>query len=301
MSDDHHLCTAIGKPQYHCSSAVCCPPQKGDRHTSISAKTRHTAQLVRPPLSTIPHRRTNEMKEGKTRDPSELRDRTIRFFARYGKELEQIRQLLSVRLSQLALAHTISNNLPREAVLISTRVKTLKSFLAKLEKKNWPTFYYPTEVIQDLIGARIVCWFIDDCAGMLSLIETSSHLKVKDEVKDYMANPKKSGYRSIHLLADVTYDGILRDNDRVTTSNKAMVCEIQIRTKLQDAWGDVTHEFHYRAKAAGIDNGLYERLLSEIATRLANEDESLLTLRNAYRKLADEKMKNQIREGLRKE
>ena len=198
------------------------------------------------------------MKDGKTLDHSELTSRAIRFFNRYGKELEQIAQLLSVRLNQLALAHTITNNLPREAVLISTRVKTLKSFLAKLEMKNWPTFYYPTEVIQDLIGARIVCWFIDDCAGMRSLIEDSNHLQVRGEVEDYIANPKTSGYRSIHLLTEVAYDGIMRNNDRITVSNKAIVCEIQIRTKLQDAWGDVTHEFHYRAKAAGIDNRWYE-------------------------------------------
>ena len=241
------------------------------------------------------------MKDGKTLDPSELTDRAIRFFNRYGKELEQIRQLLNVRLNQLALAHTISNNLPREAVLISTRVKTLKSFLNKLEKKNWPIFYYPTEVIQDLIGARIVCWFIDDCAGMRSLIEASNHLKVRGSVKDYMANPKKSGYRSIHLLADVRYDGIKRHNEGVDISDEALVCEIQIRSKLQDAWGDVTHEFHYRAKSAGVNNELYENLLSQIATRLASEDGSLLTLRDAYQKLADEKMKNGIREGFREE
>ena len=241
------------------------------------------------------------MKNGKTLDASDLTDRAIRFFDRYGKELDQVKQLLSVRLSQLALAHTISNNLPREAVSISTRVKTLKSFLAKIEKKNWPTFYYPTEVIQDLIGARIVCWFIDDCVGMRSLIEASSHLKVRDDVKDYITNPKKSGYRSIHLLADVSYDGIRRDRDLPQISDLSMVCEIQIRSKLQDAWGDVTHEFHYRAKAAGVDNELYENLLSQISKRLAIEDNALLTLRDAYQELADEKMKNRTREGLREE
>ena len=241
------------------------------------------------------------MKNGKTLGPNELTDRAIRFFDRYGKELEQIRQLINVRLNQLALGHTISNDLPREAVKISTRVKTLNSFLTKLAKKNWPEFYYPTEVIQDLVGARIVCWFVDDCAGMRRLIEGSNHLSVRGEVKDYMANPKESGYRSIHLLADIRYDGIRRDNERVNISDEAMVCEIQIRSKLQDAWGDVTHEFHYRAKSAGVDSELYENLLSEVAGRLASEDKSLLTLRDAYQKLADEKMRNRTREGIREE
>ncbi|MFT5505633.1 MAG: putative GTP pyrophosphokinase [Gammaproteobacteria bacterium] len=74
--------------------------------------------------------------------------------------------VLHIRLSQLALAYTINNNLPAEAVTVSTRVKTLKSFLKKMDKISWPQFYYPTEVIQDLIGARVVCWLVDDCEGI---------------------------------------------------------------------------------------------------------------------------------------
>lgn len=71
------------------------------------------------------------MKEQKKLAPNELKERAIRFFDRYGKDLEQIRQLLSIRLNQLALAYTIDNNLPPEAIAISTRIKSLKSFLKK--------------------------------------------------------------------------------------------------------------------------------------------------------------------------
>ncbi|AIC19730.1 hypothetical protein EY04_12710 [Pseudomonas chlororaphis] len=80
-----------------------------------------------------------------------------------------------------------------------------------------------------------------------------------------------------------------------------MICEIQIRTKLQDAWGDVTHEFHYKAKNVGVDNKFYEKILSEVSNRLASEDQSLLTLREAYQELADEKLRNKTREGFRDE
>ena len=239
------------------------------------------------------------MQSSKTLTTDELKERAIRFFDRYGKDLEQIRQLLNIRLNQLALAYTIDNNLPPEAVIISTRVKTLKSFLKKLEKKDWPQFYYPTEVVQDLVGARVTCWFIDDCEGMRQLISSSNHLKVKGDIEDYKKNPKPSGYRSIHLSANIGYDSVQRNNERVVITDEDMTCEIQIRTKLQDAWGDVTHEFHYKAKNAGVDNKFYEKILSEIANRLANEDQSLLTLRDAYQSLADEKLQNKTREGFR--
>lgn len=241
------------------------------------------------------------MESHKQLTQDELKERAIRFFDRYGKDLEQIRQLLSIRLNQLALAHTIANNLPPEAITVSTRVKTLKSFLKKLEKKEWPQFYYPTEVVQDLIGARVVCWFIDDCIGIKKLIESSNHLKLSGEIEDYISKPKPSGYRSIHLLANVSYDGVQRSGEHVVITDEDMICEIQIRTKLQDAWGDVTHEFHYKAKNAGVDNRIYEKILSEVSDRLANEDKSLLTLREAYQALADEKLRNKTREGFRED
>ena len=229
------------------------------------------------------------MKKHKSLNKEELMERTISFFDRYGGDLIQIKELLNIRLSQLALAYTIDHNLPSEAVTISTRVKTLKSFLKKMDTKGWPQFYYPTDVIQDLIGARVVCWFIDDCEGIKNLISSSKHLKIEGEVDNYIKQPKPSGYRSIHLYANVAYDSVQRDGNNVVINSQDMICEIQIRTKLQDVWGDVTHEFHYKAKNAGIDNKVYEKILSEISNRLSNEDKLLLNLRDAYQNLAAEK------------
>ena len=230
----------------------------------------------------------------------ELKGRAIRFFDRYGRDLEQIRQILEIRLNQLALAYTIDYNLPPEAIVVSTRVKTLKSFLEKAENLKWPQFYYPTEIVNDLIGARVTCWFIDDCEGITKLICNSRHLVVdKEEIADYIQNPKKSGYRAIHILASVGYDSVQRENGKIVISNKYMKCEIQVRTKLQDAWADVTHGFHYKAKKSGVDNRVYEKILCEVSDRLANEDKSILTVRDAYQNLAEDKLKNKTREGFR--
>lgn len=234
-------------------------------------------------------------------NPDELRARAIRFFDRYGRDLEQIRQLLSIRLTQLSLAYTIENNLPPEAIIVLTRVKTLKSFLKKLEKKGWPQFYYPTEVVGDLVGARLVCWFVDDCEGIKNLIQSSKHLRIIGDIEDYIKNPKPSGYRSIHLSVNVGYDGVQREDGKVIISNEDLVCEVQIRSKLQDAWGDLTHEFHYKAKNAGVDNLFYEKMLAQLSIRLSNEDQSLQTLRDAYQSLAEEKLQNKTRGGFRDE
>ncbi len=210
-----------------------------------------------------------------------------------------MRSLLEIRLSQLALAYTIENNLPTEAIQVHTRVKSLSSFLRKLDSKGWPQFYYATEIVGDLVGARVICWFLDDCNGFIRLISSSNHLRIASIVEDYISNPKKSGYRSIHLVANIAFDRVHRDKNDVVIIPAKMPCELQIRTKLQDAWGDLTHEFHYKAKHAGVDDADLEDFLSDIAARLANEDKTLMKFRNVYQRLAEEKLKSKTRESLK--
>lgn len=231
--------------------------------------------------------------------PSEKKDRLLRFYSRYGSELNNIAALLEIKLKQLCLAYTIQNHLPTEAMRVQTRIKSYDSAIKKLERKGWPEFYYPTEVIADLVGARIVCWFIDDCEGILKFIESSSQLSiVKGSLENYIEKPKESGYRSIHILANLAYDSVKNDAGKIEIVDDMMVCEIQIRTKLQDAWGDITHEFHYKAKASGIENYTYEKFLADVATRLRIEDDVLKRFREVYQDLADEKTKKGKREGL---
>lgn len=243
---------------------------------------------------------TKMSEHGSLLNSEELTSRATRFYSRYGRDLDQIREILHIRLSQLALAYTIANKLPPESIVIHSRVKSLQSFLRKLERKNWPQFYYPAEVAGDLVGARVTCWFVDDCEGVRGFIEKSNHLTILDSPENYIATPKPSGYRSLHLKAEVRYDAVRRDeNENVIVADDNMTCEIQIRTKLQDAWADLTHEFHYKAASAGIVNRTYERMMSEISERLASEDRSLLLLRDAYQELAEEKLVMKAREGFR--
>lgn len=215
-----------------------------------------------------------------------LTNRTIRFFNRYGEELDQIKKLIEIRLNQLALAYTIQNKLPRESVIVSTRVKTLKSFLKKLEINSWPEFYYPTEVIKDLIGARVTCWFLDDCLGMYKYITDSRQFRIiNDSTKNYIANPKPSGYRSIHLFAEVSYDRVKSENKEIKIVPEDMIFEVQVRTKLMDTWADLTHEFHYKAKNVGVNNTQLEEVLRAQANRLYSEDESFIAMRNVYQEM----------------
>jgi putative GTP pyrophosphokinase len=217
-----------------------------------------------------------------------LTERAIRFFDIYGDELESISQVLKIRLSGLASAYTVENKLPREAVVVHSRVKSITSFLRKLEKINWPLFDYPTEVITDLIGARVICWFIDDCYGMLDYIQATTQFRIEPRsLEDYIKDPKRTGYRAIHLLADVSYDRVKTYRKRRSVVEDRMICEIQIRTKLQDAWAEFTHEVHSKVPAEFQAD--YEIAIADIASRLAAEDMSALAVRDILQRQADKK------------
>jgi putative GTP pyrophosphokinase len=210
--------------------------------------------------------------------PEELTHRAVRFYNRYGQELESIRQLLHIQLNQLALAYTLENRLPRNAVRVISRTKELNTFISKLEKIGWPEFYLPTEVIHDLIGARLICWFYDDCYGMLEMLRDSKRIEIlPDSVEDYNSSPKRSGYRAIHLLCNVTYDQVVHRRKKHTIIAGKMICEIQIRTLFQDAWGEMTHQMQYKVSENCREK--YNDLVASLAESLAAEDQATTSIR----------------------
>ena len=215
-----------------------------------------------------------------------LTERVIRFYNFYGDELESINQVLKIRLGALASAYTTENKLPPEAVLVHSRVKSLTSFLRKLEKLNWPMFGHPTEVITDLIGARVICWFVDDCYGMLNYIQATNQFLIKPRsLEDYIIDPKPTGYRAIHVLADISYDRVKTYQNRQTVVEDQMIGEIQIRSKLQDAWSDFTHAMYIKVPTEFQEN--YEATIAQIATRLAEQDKAAMAVRNILQKQAE--------------
>lgn len=216
-----------------------------------------------------------------------LKAKAAQYFAKSGAELEQIRKLIAIRLNQLALVYTTEHKLPRESVIVSTRVKSLESFLYKLQRKQYPDFNSPKEIIHDLIGARVTCWFLDDCVGMYNFILNSKQFHIVPfSEENYIENPKESGYRSIHLLAQISYDSqVVSENGKIKIVHDDMICEIQVRTKLMDTWADLTHEFQYKARTLGVHDSDLAKVLKTQANRFFSEDESFLAIRDVYQSM----------------
>lgn len=120
---------------------------------------------------------------------------------------------------------------------IVTRIKSIDSIIDKLKRKNMPLKEESLESLHDIVGARIVCKFIDDVYFILDKIKNNKNINIL-EIKDYIKKPKTSGYRGIHIIINIPIT-----IDKITKNIK---CEIQIRTLAMDSWATNEHIISYK-------------------------------------------------------
>lgn len=121
---------------------------------------------------------------------------------------------------------------------MKSRLKTEKSIIDKLNKKGYEiTAKNMISHVHDIIGIRIVCSFLEDVYDIVDIIKSSKQFKVKEE-KDYIKNPKSTGYMSYHLIVLVP----IYLNETV----EHVEAEIQIRTSAMDFWASIDHKVQYK-------------------------------------------------------
>lgn len=121
---------------------------------------------------------------------------------------------------------------------MKSRLKTEKSIIDKLNKKGYEvTTKNMISHVHDIIGIRIVCSFLEDVYDIVDIIKSSKQFKIKEE-KDYIKNPKTTGYMSYHLIVLVP----IYLNETV----EHVEAEIQIRTSAMDFWASIDHKVQYK-------------------------------------------------------
>ena len=136
---------------------------------------------------------------------------------------------------------------------VNTRIKSPDSIMKKMEKKMCQlTYKEMIKNINDIAGIRIVCPLKKDIFSIRNLIAKIPEINVLKE-KDYVTNPKKSGYSSYHMIVEVP----------VTLSQKILFVkvEIQIRTLAMDFWASLEHKMKYKANGK-IDKKVSKELVS---------------------------------------
>ena len=181
--------------------------------------------------------------------------------------------IMEIETKFRVLNHELSleyDNNPIES--IKTRVKSYDSILKKIRRKNIPLNLRAIEDnLKDIAGVRVICSFPDDIYKL-----AESFLKQDDitliERKDYIKNPKPSGYRSLHLIVQVP---IFLQNEK-----KMVNVEVQFRTIAMDFWASLDHKMRYKKELSDEEVEILQEELYDCARQSAALDERMQRIRD---------------------
>ena len=125
------------------------------------------------------------------------------------------------------------------------------------------------EKVNDIAGIRLVCTLKDDIFFIRDLIRQIPNIRIVKE-KDYVTNPKESGYASYHMIIEVPV--------KLTQKTIYVKCEIQIRTLAMDFWASFEHKVKYKSDYK--INKKASRELVNFAKVINKFDEKHLTVYN---------------------
>lgn len=148
---------------------------------------------------------------------------------------------------------------------IRCRLKEPMSIAQKLENlKLEVTADNVEKYLRDIAGVRIICPFAKDIYYLVNLIRNIPDITVTQE-KDYISEPKASGYRSYHIILEVPvfHSGKLEN----------VAVEVQIRTDAMNFWANLEHKAKYKYKE-DIPKHLSDELI-KIADRIAELDQRM--------------------------
>lgn len=165
---------------------------------------------------------------------------------------------------------------------IKTRIKTPESIVKKLKRYGYETSVENmVKYINDIAGVRLICSFTSDIYRLAAMIGNQSDLKVL-AIKDYIKNPKDSGYKSFHMLVSVP---VFLSDSVVETK-----VEIQIRTIAMDFWASLEHKIYY--KFEGHAPAYISEDLKSCAEMVAELDDRMLSLNEAIQKCLETSEEN---------
>lgn len=158
---------------------------------------------------------------------------------------------------------------------IKSRIKTSESIVKKLKRHGYEsTIENMVQYVNDIAGVRVVCSFTSDIYRIADMLRNQNDLKVLS-IKDYIKNPKESGYKSYHMLVSIP----IFLSDRMVETK----VEIQIRTVAMDFWASLEHKIRYKFEGNApmhIKTELVEcaKMVSDLDARMLSLNEEIQSL-----------------------
>lgn len=171
---------------------------------------------------------------------SDIRDTLRTFTTRYKELMAYYRcAMMEVETKFRVLSENFSLEDDRNPIeTIKTRLKSPESIRNKLESRGLPlTFESIEENLNDVAGVRVICGFPGDIYRLAEAFLSQDDVTLIQR-KDYIIDPKRNGYRSLHLI--VTVPIYLHDEKRL------MRVEVQFRTIAMDWWASLEHQIRYK-------------------------------------------------------
>lgn len=168
------------------------------------------------------------------------------------------------------------------------RLKELNSFLNKILKNINSENSLTYNEMHDIAAARLTVLTLSDVYRVKELIESREDIKVIQE-KDYIMNPKDSGYRSLHMIIEVPVE--------TEYGVKYVKSEIQLRTILEDIYATlewiIRYKGNYSKDNENANKDVYEasKKLNDLSGFLSINDFfldiSLRDIKNTKKEVSD--------------
>ena len=155
------------------------------------------------------------------------------FHHEYGAAIKEVDTKIEILSEDFAVRHDYN-----PIHHIEKRLKTPQGIEDKLRRLQCEvSIPSARENILDIAGIRVVCNFVEDVYEVAHMLTSQNDRRV-NTCKDYIANPKPNGYRSLHLSLMVPVfllDGCIE-----------VPVEVQIRTVAMDFWASLEHQLRYK-------------------------------------------------------
>ena len=160
---------------------------------------------------------------------------------------------------------------------VSSRLKTPTGIMEKLRRKGLPVTEESIRLnVRDVAGVRVVCPYLNDIDVVAEFLLSQDDVTLVAR-KDYVASPKESGYRSLHLVVALSLplDGLQRE----------VPVEVQVRTIAMDFWASLEHQLRYKNRAVLKDS---DPLVEDIRSRLESCARQIARLDRAMQRIQED-------------
>ncbi len=197
----------------------------------------------------------------------QMREDFSRFMMAYQFGVEEVLTKVTILRREFLYLHKYN---PIEH--ITSRVKSPESILDKVARRGLePSLDSIREHITDIAGLRVTCSFVNDAYRLFDLLTQQDDISIR-RVKDYIAEPKANGYKSLHVVVDVP---VFLSSGRVD-----IPVEVQFRTIAMDFWASLEHKIYYK-----YDSKVPDRLLAELTDAAATAAELDARMERLHREL----------------